>query len=352
MLSKDLSSDLFAISFTDMTDQDYGTSTWMFGHVDPSTYTGDIVYSPVTNEGWQIEFSKYQISGQSVVSNAQLGFGFDTGNPGGLQLPSDLVKTYFSAITGSSLDGDADTGSYSAPCDETWPDYSFWLGDAQMTIPGDKFKARPITPGGTCSSNLSPGEPYNDRIYGMGMLITQVFTVVFSYENGGQMGFAKKASSSGATQGSASSIPAIDPMTPVSMSQISTSSPAIETAALVSKSQFPTSSSAISTNLASIATSSEISAPLPTMPADNSADSSTENSQSGEDAASAPIDAPADTPDVTTASIANTASVTPALGGNGMDRAVVGAQRPRFCGPWRGNRNGKRSWGHVCDVES
>ncbi|KAF4446567.1 putative endothiapepsin precursor [Fusarium austroafricanum] len=174
--------------------------TYAFGVINKTAYTGDIAYTSVDSATgmWRFRTTGFSV-GKGKRINKPIGAIADTGTSL-MFLPEEVNKAYYSQVNGSKVDQAA--GGYVFPCDTTMPDFTFYVGDVGVTVPGAYMNfaplegAEPKDPGqkdkrgsGTCYGGLqSSGSEINI----FGALALKAAFVVFDAEKT-RIGFAKKA---------------------------------------------------------------------------------------------------------------------------------------------------------------
>lgn len=82
-----------------------------------------------------------------------------------LMLPDEIVSAYYSQVSGAE---DSETeGGYIFSCDQTLPDFTFAVGNGQITIPGDYINWAPVdTQNTTCYGGLQSDADIGLSIFG------------------------------------------------------------------------------------------------------------------------------------------------------------------------------------------
>lgn len=139
--------------------------TYDFGYIDSSKYTGSITYTAVdTSQGfWQFTAGGYSTGSGSTSGNIGDSI-MDTGTSL-LYLPSNVVSSYYSHVSGSRLDNSQ--GGYTSPCRNTLPDFNVSIGGKVFTVPGSYINYAPIdSSGSTCFGGIQPNDGIGFTIFG------------------------------------------------------------------------------------------------------------------------------------------------------------------------------------------
>ncbi|KAI8879452.1 acid protease [Backusella circina FSU 941] len=158
-----------------------------FGGIDPSRFTGEIQYEPVTDEGYwkiglkQANFQEVSLEPQSAV--------IDSGSTL-IIMPAEDAELYHSQIPGAIDNGD---GTWHVPCHvmSTLGPLTITTKDIILTIPSKKLFLAPLHEGGTlCLSGIS-GQSFKDEddTWVLGDVFLKAFYTVFDVGNM-QVGFA------------------------------------------------------------------------------------------------------------------------------------------------------------------
>ncbi|KAK7949054.1 secreted aspartic proteinase precursor [Apiospora aurea] len=160
-----------------------------FGYIDNNAYTGSITYVNVDNSQgfWGFTSSGYQVGSGSFSSSSIQGIA-DTGTTL-LYLPTSVVKAYYGKISGSQNSNSA--GGYVYPCSATAPDFTFGVGNARITIPGEFMNFGQISSGSSqCFGGLQSSSSIGVNIFG-DVALKAAF-VVFNGGSTPKLGWASK----------------------------------------------------------------------------------------------------------------------------------------------------------------
>ncbi|XP_025061598.1 gastricsin [Alligator sinensis] len=164
----------------------------VFGGVDSNLYTGQIIWTPVTQEAyWQIAIEGFSISGQTTgwCSNGCQGI-VDTGTSL-LTAPGDVYSNLLESI-GAEQDSD---GQYVVSCDsiDSLPTISFVIGGTSLPLPPSAYVIQSTD--GSCMVGIGPtylpsqnGQP----LWILGDVFLRSYYSVYDMGNN-QMGFAPAA---------------------------------------------------------------------------------------------------------------------------------------------------------------
>ncbi|KAF4960322.1 hypothetical protein FGADI_969 [Fusarium gaditjirri] len=170
---------------------------YTFGVINKTAYEGDITYTAVDSSTgmWTFTSTGYAV-GKGNVTKTPITAIADTGTSL-MFLPEAINKAYYSQIDGAKVDATA--GGYVFPCDTKIPDFTFYVGETGITIPGAYMNFAPLegpVPAekegkreiGTCYGGLqsSAGD-----INIFGDIALKAAFVVFDAEKT-RIGFAKK----------------------------------------------------------------------------------------------------------------------------------------------------------------
>ncbi|SCV47239.1 probable endothiapepsin precursor [Fusarium fujikuroi] len=171
--------------------------TYTFGVINKTAYEGDITYTTVDSSTgmWTFTSTGYAV-GKGNVTKTPIAAIADTGTSL-MFLPEAVNKAYYAQIDGAKIDATA--GGYVFPCDTKMPDFTFYVGETGITVPGAYMNFAPLegpVPGekerkrevGTCYGGLqsSAGD-----INIFGDIALKAAFVVFDAEKT-RIGFAKK----------------------------------------------------------------------------------------------------------------------------------------------------------------
>ncbi|KAL7756374.1 hypothetical protein ACKLNR_013367 [Fusarium oxysporum f. sp. zingiberi] len=171
--------------------------TYTFGVINKTAYEGDITYTAVDSSTgmWTFTSTGFAV-GKGNITKTPITAIADTGTSL-MFLPEQVNKAYYSQIDGARVDATA--GGYVLPCDTKMPDFTFYMGETGITVPGSYMNFAPLegpVPGekegkrevGTCYGGLqsSVGD-----INIFGDIALKAAFVVFDAEKT-RIGFAKK----------------------------------------------------------------------------------------------------------------------------------------------------------------
>jgi hypothetical protein len=171
--------------------------TYTFGVINKTAYEGDITYTAVDSSTgmWTFTATGFAV-GKGNITKTPITAIADTGTSL-MFLPEQVNKAYYSQIDGARVDTTA--GGYVFPCDTKMPDFTFYMGETGITVPGSYMNFAPLegpVPGekegkrevGTCYGGLqsSAGD-----INIFGDIALKAAFVVFDAEKT-RIGFAKK----------------------------------------------------------------------------------------------------------------------------------------------------------------
>ncbi|KAJ4389554.1 hypothetical protein N0V93_007024 [Gnomoniopsis smithogilvyi] len=167
----------------------HAAGTYNFGYIDDSAYTGSITYTDVdTSQGfWGFTSTGYSVGSGSFSSTSISGIA-DTGTTL-LYLPAAVVKAYYAQISGSS--NSASAGGYIFPCSATLPSFTFGVGSAKITIPGEYMDFGAISTGSSsCFGGIQSSADIGVNIFG-DVALKAAF-VVFEGSDSPRLGWASK----------------------------------------------------------------------------------------------------------------------------------------------------------------
>jgi len=159
----------------------------IFGGDDPSLYTGEISYVPLTSESyWAFKMDDVKVGGSSFVCNGGCKAIADTGTSL-LAGPKDEIKKINDKIGAKSLP----TGQATVDCNalSSMPDVSFVLNGKEFTLTAQEYV---LKVSGQCLSGFmgidipAPAGP----LWILGDVFISSYYTVFDYENR-QVGFAR-----------------------------------------------------------------------------------------------------------------------------------------------------------------
>lgn len=109
-----------------------------------------------------------------------------------LMLPDTVVSDYYAQVSGA--EESTEEGGYVFSCDATLPDFSFNVGEGEITIPGDYINFQPISTGSsTCYGGIQSDSGIGMAIFGD--IALKAALVVFDSGNS-RLGWAAKDTSS------------------------------------------------------------------------------------------------------------------------------------------------------------
>lgn len=109
-----------------------------------------------------------------------------------LMLPDAVVTAYYSQVSGASES--QEEGGYVFSCDATLPDFSFNVGEGEITVPGSYINFQPISTGSsTCYGGIQSDSSIGMAIFGD--IALKAALVVFDSGNS-RLGWAAKDTSS------------------------------------------------------------------------------------------------------------------------------------------------------------
>lgn len=107
-----------------------------------------------------------------------------------LYLPAAVVRAYYAQVSGSS--NSASAGGYVFPCSATLPSFTFGVGSARITIPGDYIDFGPISTGSSsCFGGIQSSAGLGINIFG-DVALKAAF-VVFDGSSTPRLGWAPKS---------------------------------------------------------------------------------------------------------------------------------------------------------------
>ncbi|KAF4344779.1 endothiapepsin precursor [Fusarium beomiforme] len=172
--------------------------TYTFGVINETAYTGDITYTAVDSSTgmWTFTSPGYAV-GKGNFTKRTITAIADTGTSL-MFLPEDVSKAYYSQIKGAKMDSTA--GGYVFPCDAKMPDFTFYVGESGVTVPGSYMNFAPLegpVPGEKEVEKRDTGNCYGGlqssagRINIFGDIALKAAFVVFDAEKT-RIGFANK----------------------------------------------------------------------------------------------------------------------------------------------------------------
>ncbi|KAH8886025.1 microbial aspartic proteinase [Thozetella sp. PMI_491] len=169
----------------------HGNGTYDFGYIDKSKYTGDIIYTPVTQSRgyWSFTSTGYGF-GTDAFKNTSVSGIADTGTTL-LYLPYDIVRAYYAKVPKASISDLV--GGYVFPCTTVLPSFTYGIGEARFTIPPNFMNHSPIQRGSTqCFGGLQPRPDGIGNINIFGDVALKAAFVVFEGGATPRMGWANK----------------------------------------------------------------------------------------------------------------------------------------------------------------
>ncbi|KAI0471838.1 secreted aspartic proteinase precursor, partial [Xylariaceae sp. FL0804] len=181
-IKSDLDSPLWAVDFHH--DED---GTFDFGYIDDSKYTGDISYADVSQllGYWTFSASGYAVGDAKFTSETIKGIA-DTGTTL-IYLPDAIVSAYYKQVSGAT--DSALLGGYIFDCDATLPDFTFGVGDLQITVPADYLNYSPAILN-KCFGGIQSSDDIGLNIFG-DVALKSAYVVFDS--DGPQIGWAAKS---------------------------------------------------------------------------------------------------------------------------------------------------------------
>lgn len=135
---------------------------------------------------WTFTSSGYGVGTNNFTSTEIVGIA-DTGTTL-LLLPSNIVKAYYSGVSGAKYDNTQ--GGYVFPCSTKLPTFTFGVGEARIAIPGSYTNFAPIdSTGATCFGGIQDDTGIGFSIFG-DVALKAAFVVFDAGET--QLGWASK----------------------------------------------------------------------------------------------------------------------------------------------------------------
>ncbi|KAH8748161.1 secreted aspartic proteinase precursor [Diaporthe sp. PMI_573] len=176
--------------------------SYNFGYIDSGAFTGEMFYVDLFNSSadysgfWSFQSTGYAVGDGSAtkravsLTSASITGIADTGTTL-LMLPEAIVTAYYSQVDGAQ-DSEQE-GGYVFSCDATLPDFTFAVGNGQITIPGKFINWAPVdTSNQTCYGGLQSDADIGISIFGD--IALKAAFVVFDGGNK-RLGWAAKATS-------------------------------------------------------------------------------------------------------------------------------------------------------------
>lgn len=164
-------------------------SSYDFGALDESKYTGEIVYTDVdtSNGFWEFTPDGYAI-GDGAVQTASIDAIADTGTTL-LYLPAAVVKAYYAKVEDAEYS--SSYGGYVYPCTNTLPDFTLVIEGEKRTVSGDLVKYSPAS-GNLCFGGIQSDEGIGFSIIGDIFLKSQ-YVVFDASTSTPRLGWAQQA---------------------------------------------------------------------------------------------------------------------------------------------------------------
>ena len=141
------------------------TGSYDFGYIDEKKHTGPITYVPVnTDPGyWTWTASGYAVGNGTFTTTPIVNIA-DTGTTL-VYVPNSILTAYYRQVPQSS--NSRNYGGWVFPCDSRLPAFTFGVGDARFTIPGEYINyARVDTGSPTCFGGLQSSSGIGINIFG------------------------------------------------------------------------------------------------------------------------------------------------------------------------------------------
>ncbi|KAJ6518234.1 aspartic peptidase A1 [Mycena vitilis] len=156
----------------------------VFGGIDSSHYTGNIIYAPVRRKGhWEVELTKVKLGNKDLVLE-NTGAAIDTGTSL-IGVPADIVETLNTQI-GVQIDWD---GRYTVDCATvaSLPELTFYFDGKPYSLKASDYI---IDVEGTCISPFTEVDTHGESLWVIGdVFLRRYFTVYDLGRN--TVGFAK-----------------------------------------------------------------------------------------------------------------------------------------------------------------
>lgn len=146
--AKVTSANLFAVSLSRSSDG-ANTGEISFGALDTAKYTGDITYTPVTdNVSWSIAMDGVSVGGTSVGVKGRVAY-IDTGTTYAFAPPDDVKALYKLIPNSASSDG----VTYTLPCDST-AQVAFTFSGTSYSVNAKDFVGASTGSDNQCTGNI------------------------------------------------------------------------------------------------------------------------------------------------------------------------------------------------------
>ncbi|KAF7978615.1 hypothetical protein HWV62_45358 [Athelia sp. TMB] len=159
------------------------------GGTDPSLYTGDFTYVPVTDKGyWQVELGGLSVNNKPVFSLGPIASIIDTGTT---LIIGDTARVteFYSQVSGAKELGD---GMWSVPCNAI-PQASLTFGGQKFAISSSAFNLGQVTEGSSdCVGGLTTNDEVAAEFWVVGDVFLQNVYTAFDVANA-RVGFAQLA---------------------------------------------------------------------------------------------------------------------------------------------------------------
>ncbi|KAF3765267.1 hypothetical protein M406DRAFT_346740 [Cryphonectria parasitica EP155] len=182
------------------------TGSYNFGYIDASAHTGTVYYADLITSGeyggfWTFAASGYTKSRRATkttpagltvtrADTAITGIA-DTGTTL-LMLPDTVVSAYYAQVSGAT--DSEEEGGYIFSCSADLPDFTFGVGDGEITVPGSYINFEPISTGSSqCYGGIQSDSGIGMAIFGD--IALKAALVVFDSGNS-RLGWAAKDTSS------------------------------------------------------------------------------------------------------------------------------------------------------------
>lgn len=141
-----------------------GASTYEFGTIDTSKYTGELstVAIDSSNGYWEFQSNTYSIGGQTYKSTSSSPAIADTGTSLVLVDPH-VVAAYYAQISGAQ--NDDSVGGYVYPCNADIPAFGMGIGDFMAMVPSASVTFAEVD-SSTCFGGIQSNGGSGLQIYG------------------------------------------------------------------------------------------------------------------------------------------------------------------------------------------
>ncbi|KAI1747281.1 secreted aspartic proteinase precursor [Xylaria castorea] len=163
--------------------------TYDFGFINETKHTGNISYVDVNSSNglWTINTSGYRIGNGSFQAVSFKAIA-DTGTSLAL-LPEDIVKEYYSTVTGAIYDEGWD--GYTFPCTTRPPKFVLGVGEARITIPSKYINYSADINNHTCYGGIQSDGKIGFSILG-DVFLKSAFVVFDATPDKPRLGLARK----------------------------------------------------------------------------------------------------------------------------------------------------------------